>query len=260
MVRVSMVIGLCCAVCGGCAGWARRAATPPPAAAAVMDERVTEVMAAMGRALAAAPALSLRAEGMMDEPLADGTTVRLHRRSDVYLRRPDRLYVRTEGDDVDRAVWYNGRTVTLLDKRAGRFASFGAPDSVEAMLDFVVERYGLTVPVADLLFPDPHETLTADVWTGEHLGVRTVNGHRRHHLAFSQERIDWQIWIDAGDTPLPRKLLIVHKTEPTFGQYTVDLDSWDLSADLGDGVFEFHHPGGASAVTVEQLFGIAKGE
>ena len=43
------------------------------------------------------------------------------------------------------------------------------------------------------------------------LWLSKVQGQLCHHLAFRQEDIDWQIWIENGPTPLPRKFLITDK-------------------------------------------------
>jgi hypothetical protein len=43
---------------------------------------------------------------------------------------------------------------------------------------------------------------------GEYLGLQSVEGISCHHLALEQETIDWQLWIDAGPSALPRKLTI----------------------------------------------------
>ena len=75
--------------------------------------------------------------------------------------------------------------------------------------------------------------------SGFYAGLHTVQGVDCHHLVFRQADIDWQIWIDAGLMPLPRKLLITYKDEPGFPRYTGLFSDWDLSPELGDSVFRF---------------------
>ncbi len=60
------------------------------------------------------------------------------------------------------------------------------------------------------------------VQRGEYLGIHEAAGVPCHHLAFEQATIDWQLWIDAGKDPLPRKLVITYKTEDEVPQYTRD--------------------------------------
>ena len=149
-----------------------------------VDARAREILREMGRALDDAEGFSFRAVGLMDETLETGQLTQISRESRISLRRPNRLHVETVGDDVKRTAWYNGRTLTLLDHKSNTCGSMKAPDTVEATLDAVVERYGLTLPVADLLFRNPYAVFIANVETGDYLGQQHVGDHSCHHLAF----------------------------------------------------------------------------
>ena len=74
-----------------------------------------------------------------------------------------------------------------------------------------------------------------------------------HHLAFEQATIDWQLWIDAGKDPLPRKLVISYKTEDEVPQYSVTIRKWNLVPRLPDQLFVFTPPAGSSRVDVPAL-------
>ena len=79
-----------------------------------------------------------------------------------------------------------------------------------------------------------------------------------HHLSFQQETIDWQLWIDAGPQPLPRKLVIAYKTEDDVPQYEVTIRKWNLAADVPDALFEFEPPPGAKKVELPVIFAAAR--
>jgi hypothetical protein len=66
-----------------------------------------------------------------------------------------------------------------------------------------------------------------------------------HHLAFSQETIDWQIWIEDGPRPVPRKLVITYKTEPGSPQYVARLSGWNFQPRFSKHFFTFEAPAGA---------------
>ncbi len=229
------------------------------ASAPNIDPQADQVLKRMSETLGGAEAFSFAAEGVMGEVLETGQLVQISRKSNILAVRPDKLHVDTEGDDVSRSAWYDGRTMTVLDKRAKTYASIEVPNTIEKMLDFVVEKYGLTIPVADLLFPKPYETLIANVLSGTYVGLHTTGGHACHHLAFQQEDIDWQIWIDAGKTSVPRKLVIIYKQEPGHPQYVGKMDKWDLSAKGPSGTFKFQPPAGTKRVEMADLFGKREG-
>jgi hypothetical protein len=236
------------------------AAAPRAAVTPAIEPKADEALKAMCDALAGAKAFSFEVTSYMDEPLATGQFVQLHRHSKVVAVRPDKLHVETEGDDCRRMAWYDGRTVTVLDRAGNTYAVIDAPNRTEDMLDFLVEQYGLTIPLADVLFPNLYEVLTGNVLSGVYLGVHTAGGQACHHLAFRQEMVDWQVWIDAGTHPVPRKLLITYTREPGQPHYVANLDGWDLSASPPIGQFTFEAPDGIKRVKMTELLGIAEGD
>jgi len=74
-----------------------------------------------------------------------------------------------------------------------------------------------------------------------------------HHLAFRQEGIDWQIWIEDSDQALPRKLVITLKEQPGHPQYLALIDKWNLTPDAPDSAFEFTPPAGAKRIDLTPL-------
>jgi hypothetical protein len=102
--------------------------------------------------------------------------------------------------------------------------------------------------VADIVYRDPHDAIMAAVDYGVVIGRASIDGVDCHHLAFSQETIDWQIWVQSGPKPLLRKLVITYKTEPGWPQYTARFSQWNLGPRLSQRFFEFKPPAGADNV------------
>src|SRR5262249_48967490 len=107
---------------------------------------------------------------------------------------------------------------------------------------------GVAQPLADFLFADPYKVLTERVQSGRYVGHHQVGGVPCHHLAFVQAEIDWQLWIEAGERPLPRRLLIIHKKAPGAPRFTATLEGWDLSPSIADDTFTFKAPEGARKI------------
>jgi hypothetical protein len=252
MAQYCRAAGLCALVavlaCGGCG------------TTADIDPQADQALRSMSKALGSAEALSFQAEGVMDETLETGQLSQFSRRSRILISRPNKLHAVTEGDDVSREVWYDGKTVTVLDVSAKTYAVIQAPRSIGKTVDHMIDTYGLTMPLADLLFVDTYGSLTANVVTGVYLGKHSVGETPCHHLAFRQETIDWQIWIEAGKTPVPRKLVITYKLEPGHPQFVGTMDEWDLSPKPSGNEFEFRPPVGAKTVEMDELLGIEEGE
>ena len=81
--------------------------------------------------------------------------------------------------------------------------------------------------------------LMTDVTSGRHLGMAWVNGVECHHLAFRSAKVDWQLWVEAGDIPMPRKLVITYTGEPGRPQYSMTVLKWALAPNLKDELFRF---------------------
>ena len=76
------------------------------------------------------------------------------------------------------------------------------------MLDKLVTQLNFSPPLVDSLDHDPYRSIRGNVQYGFYLGLNDVNGRSCHTLAFVEEDIDWQIWIDTGPQLTPCKLVI----------------------------------------------------
>ncbi len=226
----------------------------------VVDPQADDALRAMSKTLAGAKELSFRAQSTVDEMLESGQIVQYSSTRKVIVRRPDRLALAADGDLFRRRVWYDGQTLTVLDVDANAYATINVPATIDDMLDFVIGEYDLTVPLADVLYRDPYEVLIENVDTGEYLGVHEVDGHPCHHLAFQQEVIEWQVWIDAGEVPVPRKVVITYTQLPGRPQLVATLSEWNLSPTLSERMFEPRLPADAEQAEMDDLFGPEEGE
>jgi hypothetical protein len=224
----------------------------------LVDPRADELVRQMSDRLARAAAFALEAEEVYDEVPEQSPRRQLTSLRHVALRRPDRLVGDAAGDAVNRSFWYDGKTFAALDKEQYVWAAGAVPPTVDEALDWVFERTGTVLPLADFLYADTYTRLMGAVQRGVYLGIHEAAGVPCHHLSFEQATIDWQLWIDAGPEPLPRKLVITYKTEDEVPQYTVTMRKWNLKAKLPDPLFAFEPPEGATRVEVV-AFGVGTG-
>ena len=245
--------------------------TPPPSAAVeappppietelapgsrLIEPRVQELMRRMSDRLAQVPALALEAEEVYDDVPADRPRTQLTSVRRVAMRRPDRLVADAAGDAQNRALWYDGKTASSLDREQNVWTSGAVPPTVDGALDWVFDQTGTVVPLADFLYVDVYDRMMGQVQRGVYLGVHEAAGVPCHHLSFEQATIDWQIWIDAGPEPLPRKLVIAYKTEDEVPQYSVTIRKWNVKADLPEALFRFVPPSGAKRVEISAFAG-----
>ncbi len=213
-----------------------------------IEARADRILREMSDYLKSADQFTFQADVSYDSVLVSGQKIQYGGTGKISVHRPDRLRVEHRGDEAEISVVFNGQMFTLYDLDSDFYAQKEMTANIDTAVDRMFERFGFSVPTADLVYADPYSTLTASVDSGFVVGLHTVQGVPCHHLSFSQESIDWQIWIEDGPRPLPRKLLITYKDEPGSPQYAVQLSRWDLSPRISDAFFEFHPPASASRI------------
>ncbi len=188
----------------------------------------------------------IRTNVTADEMLDSSQKIQLSSNRTVYVSRPDKIAVEFKDGRDSRRVVYDGKTITMLDRGKNVYASIEMPNTIDAMLDTLAKDYGLTLPWADVIRSD-YEGLVAPVQTGQYLGLHMAGGRQCHHLAFTQAAVDWEIWIEAGDKPLPRKLVITYKHQPGSPRYMLTIPRWDISP-ISPDAFELDLPADAQRI------------
>jgi len=212
-----------------------------------IEARADDILRAMGDYLSSAEEFRFQASVTYDEFLGL-QMVQYGGEADITVRRPGRLRVEYSGDERQNSVVYDGEAMTLFHAGKNLYATIEVDSGIDDAVDRVFELSGFSVPVADLVYADPYAVLVESAETGLVVGRHAVDGTPCHHLAFSQEALDWQIWIEDGPRPVPRKLVITYKNEPGSPQYVARLSGWDFHPQVADGFFAFEPPAGADQV------------
>jgi hypothetical protein len=211
-----------------------------------IDEQADRILREMGEYLSSAEEFSFRAEIGYDEFTDWGQEVQYGGVASISVRRPDGLHVVYDGDQRQSRIVFDGETVVFHDLQTNLYATTEAPGKIDDAVDRIFDLYGYSVPVADLVYSDPYETLIGSADFGVVVGRRSVDGMPSFHLAFSGEILDWQIWIEDGPRPVPRQLVITYKEEPGAPQYRARFSNWDFQPRLSDHYFEFDPPAGSA--------------
>lgn len=218
------------------------------APALAVGESADKLLRDMSEYMKAAKEFSFHAEIIYDDLLPSGQKLLFAAAHDVAVRRPDRLYSDYRGEGGSKRLWYDGKNVTLFDPTHNAYATEKAPASIDATLDFLIGQLGFTPPLSDLLYGDPHSVLRRSTVYGFDVGPSEVSGAHCRHLAFVEDTVDWQIWIDTGILRVPRKLAITYKTLPGAPQFIAVISDWDFVNRLPDSLFAPEVPPGAGRI------------
>lgn len=218
-----------------------------------VDPRVDTLLHHMADYLKSAGEFSFHTEVNYDQVLESGQKILHGRRAEISMRRPNRLHVLVNGDVLNERLWYDGKTVVLMDLYDLGYVRIDVPPKIDDTLDLLAREYGISSPIADVLYSDPYAILTENIRTGTYIGRPTIRGVPTHHLAFTQDNIDWQLWIEDGAQPVPRKAVITYKNVTSSPQFTVWLSDWNFEPRLADSLFEFLPPNGAHQVEIKPI-------
>jgi hypothetical protein len=182
-----------------------------------------------------------------------GQKLEFNSAGEVVVQRPNRLYSHRKGATTDGELYFDGKAVTLFGKALNGYVQLPGPTTIDQALETVRSHTELDLPTADLLYPDPASGLLTDVQSGTYLGRDDVDGVPCDHLAFRAHKVDWQLWVRSGDTPVPIKYLITTRWVTGAPQYSIHLVNWNLRPKIDPRRFEFIPPKGAKQHAPEAL-------
>jgi len=184
----------------------------------------------------------------IDDVQADGSKLQFAHVREFTAMRPDKLKVETKGDVTSRTLWKDGKTLTVLERDKNVYAQIPDPGTINQAIDMLQEKFNMSLPAADLLPADVYKTMTEGCEAIEYVGLGYVGEEKCHHLAFTRDNIDWQMWVTVGDKPSPRKMVITYKRLRGEPQYTMQLHKLEYGPKINDAVFACQIPKGADKI------------
>ena len=172
---------------------------------------------------------------------------------EALLSRPDKLRAHRVGGYVDVALFFDGKTVTVYGKHINGYAQFDAPGTVDQLIEVLRQGHGIALPFADLILSNSYNVLVAGVLEAKHIGRGVIDGRECEHLAFRNFDTDWQIWVEVGKSPIPRKMVITSKTMNSAPQYTLRVKEWKTGVAPARDAFLFKAPTGAQKLSADAL-------
>ena len=135
-------------------------------------------------------------------------------------------------------------------------------DEAPADFDALFEHPLFTVAIGPLfmhdvlLRGDPYRKIMEDVIGTEYKGKVTLDGHECHHVKLNEEELIWEMWVDEGERPLPRKVLVDvtesvrRATRPQYRNLKAiavfTFENWQTDQPVPDAKFAFSPPEGTT--------------
>lgn len=214
----------------------------------VIDPVADKLLKSMGATLSSAKAFTFRADINFDQLLVSGQQIQYGGTANLTVERPNKVYVEFTGDLDGKRIWYTGKDVTVLDVNKNFYGKLAVPATIDEAMDNLMDQYGFTLPLSDVMVSDPYKAFIRNVAAGVVIGDSMINGQQCKHMAFVEKYIDWQIWISDGAQALPCKLVITYKTIPGGPQYSAVFSNWAINPAINASVFTPVLPEGAERI------------
>jgi hypothetical protein len=203
-----------------------------------IDPDAMEALNKMGAYLRSLKAFQVTAEVTDEEVLPDGQKLQFGSLAELIAEKPNHLRVDVNSDRKHRVFFFDGKTFTLYAPRPRFYATVDAPATIAEMANQLESKYGIDLPFVDLFRWGTPESGAEDIKDATDIGASQVDGVTCEHYAFRQSGLDWEIWIQQGDFPLPRKIVLTTMTDDARPQH-VSRYTWNLAPSMNAATFAF---------------------
>jgi hypothetical protein len=214
-----------------------------PQTPAETTARGRELLQQTGATLKAASTLTFDTAERHERVRRNGEKKAFSLSRQVRLRRPDRLSFRATGDGIDDLhAFYNGRSFTLVGNTQKVYAQVDAPNTVDALLDRLAERFDQPMPMADVLYSDPSQSFQSGEFTGGWVKRTPIDSATCHELHYTGKTAEFTLWVADDDRALPCKLAIVYTARTGKPTSEITFRNWQLGAAIAESEFAANVP------------------
>jgi hypothetical protein len=252
MLKLLLAVGAS-TLCIGAFGSGLMSQTPPAANAppAIRDPQTLAALDKMGAALRRLQSFEVRSDTTEERVLTTGQKIQYSGITDARVQRPNRLRIDRVNDRQERALYFDGKTLTIYSPRTGFYGSVPATGTIIQAVKAVAENYDVETPLADLFAWGEDPTLPPKIKSAFYVGAETIGGQACDQYAMRQDEVDWQVWIRQKGQALPCKLVITSTDDPSMPQYSA-VFTWIPEKAHPASTFTFVPPKGATKIPLER--------
>lgn len=216
--------------------------------AAVREAKAVEAIQQMSQFIDSLEEYAIKGSSSSDARLPGGLVVSNLQDINVVFDLPGSMHFeKSDGEGTQHLIIHEGH-LTLFNSEEGYYAHAETPEGVEQAVNFAFDELEIDLPLMDLIRKDTFSHL---VDTNDSVLFLTdqarVKGVPCDQVAIRSAELDIQIWIQKGETPLPRRLILTSKWSGGAPRFVADME-WDLSPSIAKDEFDFTPPEGASEI------------
>ena len=222
-------------------------------AAMAQERNASDILRAMSDYVGSQQSIALSYDSSIEVITPQLEKIQFTSSGEMQLQRPDKLKARRTGGYSDVELFFDGNKVSVFAHEVNAYSQFEGPVNLDQLVEVLRAGHGVALPGADLLLSSSHDALVAGVLEEKYMGHGVIDGRLCEHLAFRNFDTDWQLWVETGEQPIPRKLVITSKTMNGAPQYSVNIKQWKVGQELAPGIFIFDPPAGAELLSPDAL-------
>lgn len=206
------------------------------------DSKAVDVLKSMSAYKTSLDRFVIKGANLTDARLGSGLMVTNTSEVKVFVDRPGSLHIDSFDGVQHKKIYFHDGTLTVYGTKRNFYAQASIPEDIEAAMEFALEELDVEAPLMDMIYQDASTHLIGSQETILYLTDKArVAGADCHHIAIRGSEVDVQLWVEEGDRPLPRKIMITSKWEGGSPRFIANL-MWDSDPDFGQEVFEFKPP------------------
>jgi hypothetical protein len=217
-----------------------------------LDKKTVEICKKAGELYKNAK--TLHTEGTIVTKLDNNGQKRESNVTGVYeMERPNRFSLKTQLDgDAKKGpdVISDGKKLTIYRKALKQYVQEDAPKDVSELSGRLLELGSAMTGMlfANIVNDDPGDVLMQGVNSCSYVGMDKVDGTPAHHMKFSQDQFDWEMWVASEGKPFILRMSRSLDGDNGKLTSTETYKNWTVDAPAGKEAFTFSPPKDASKV------------
>lgn len=209
------------------------------ARARLVERDALDALRDMSEFLLNARTMEIQVDGRLDAVTETGRPIRYTGVTAYKIRRPG-FVLDPKSEARARHFIHDGRTLTIYSPGMGLHAMVPASPTNREVLNAAYDKFGVTLSLEDLFrWNDAAASNRLRRFEAAYeIGRASLDGVATDHFAFREASADWQIWIDQGPRPFPRKLVISDRRDPAKPTFIARL-KWKLNPTFTASDFAF---------------------
>lgn len=172
----------------------------------------------------------------------------------VIIQRPDRIRVDIRQRDGTRAEFiFDGKQIYFFNEGAQVYGMVERAGTIDEAMRYFTEDLQMRLPLSELFSTDIPRLFKDRVRDLAYIDTAAIDGGSCDHLAARTDTVDFQVWIEQGEMPLPKRTIIAYNDAAGEPHFWAQFKEWDLAPEISEAVFTIKPPKGAEQIPFVSL-------